>query len=275
MSAKSTKEVLAWLDARGWPHDPWELTGEQDAEMRQVLKICGHRNRRQEPCSKAPLTPGGRCKNANGKPLKGPLNPAWIDGRQSQVLPIKLATAVEMRRKHLHLMDLDKDIALADILSEQIVGRMVAGDPRKVLDQAQEAFAEFQAATKAGQQARMGQALARLERALTTGSKAVDDALGASQEAREWIEGKRKLIETEIRRQEKARSWYQREVVSGLVRALIETVVTEVKGTANLEEPVVHDILARISDRFTKLVSGALGDQGGGGDGTGRDSAQA
>jgi hypothetical protein len=191
------------------------------------------------------------------------------------VLPIKLADAVEMRRKHLHLMELDKDIALADILSEQIVGRMVAGDPGKVLDEAQEAFAEFEAATKANQQARMSQALGRLGRALTTGRKAVADAQGASQEAREWIEGKRKLIETEIRRQEKARSWYQREVVSGLVRALIETVVTEVKATANVEEPVVHDILARISDRFTKLVSGTLGDQGRSGDGEGGDSAPA
>ena len=131
-------EVTTWLVAQGWTFT--EMTEAQKFEMRSTLNICGYAtsgSKRQRPCARPP-SPNGRCKTPGhgGAALKGIAHPGYKHGDYSRYSPTKWIHSLERAAKDPQLLDLRRDIELAESGLNEALERMDLGaaDDRRMAD---------------------------------------------------------------------------------------------------------------------------------------------
>jgi hypothetical protein len=242
-------DVLAWLSERGWPHDPAAWTDDQDREVRLSWGICGHRDRRQLPCTKKPENGTGRCKHAGARSGKGLANPAYRHGHFSRYMPPPL---LEIAARAMHdgeLLNAARDLALLEARLDQLLRRVDTGETGRTwgaLQQEWQAFRETlrQASSHPNDPAKQEDVNQRIVALSLLVSRGQGDAQ-AWMEIEELLEIRRKFIETEGRRREKMQETVDLEEALISYRALVSAVKDEVK------DPKLQ---RRIAERFGMIV---------------------
>ena len=186
-----------------------------------MKEICGAKKRDQSSCQKPPLKGAKRCRLHGGKTPRGIASPHFKTGGESKYL-IALASRLhkafaDLRRRN-DLLELGDEIALIDLQIQELVKHMYDGAPSAVWQEAQKAFNEFQAARATGKLDQMQYALTKLEAIF--GKDYVTDN---RKEVGEWLEKRRKFVESERKRMIE-----QQEMITAQEAALLFSALTSV-----------------------------------------------
>ena len=205
-------------------------------------KLCGARTRSRngEPCQQ-PALANGRCRFHGGKSLSGPANPAWIDGRASDVLPKRMLDDYHRSRQDPDKLALDNELALIDARMIDVLRRVESGESgqlwRILADQAN----EYELARAAKDGVLMAQSVNSIIALIRRGN--ADHA--AWSEVMGLVERRRKIAESE-----RKRLIQQHQVVgTEVAMALLGQLVTVVK-----EHVQDDDAIRAISDEYARLV---------------------
>lgn len=257
-------QVLAWLDERGWPHDPRELTKEQDRELRNTLKICGHRTVERTPCAFPPMA-NGRCKKAGGTSLKGTAHPNYQGKGRGKYL----RGALRDRYKEINaasLMDLTETLRIMAVRESMLFERMDPAETGRTWKALKQEWAGLQTALRAAQEATRqkkdpAEAQAQVQQhvmALTTliGRGATDAE--SWEELQKLWEAMRRTVESEVKRRVLYRLFIKAEDATQDYDAMADAVKDTVDDFVRhgwLERKVADRLLAKTSDRFAVLVT--------------------
>jgi len=242
-------DVLAWLDERKWPHDPAAWTKEQDTDTRLAWGICGHRDRRQLPCTRKPENGTARCKHAGAKSGKGFSNPAYRHGMDSRYMPPPLLEVATRAFHDGELLNAARDLALIEARLDQLLHRVDTGETGKTWGAVQQ---EWQGLREALREARAHpddqSKQDDVQQRMVGLSLLVSRGQGDTQawvEIQDTLEVRRKFIETESKRREKMQEQVSLEEALVSYRALVAAVKDEVK------DPKLQ---RRIAERFATIV---------------------
>ena len=182
--------------------------------------ICGAKNRAGGRCGKAPME-NGRCDLHGGKSTGRPL----IHGRRSKFLPVRLGERAEEALADRDLISMAEDIALTDAMITEEYECLGEESHAHLWSLAVETFDALDACTAEGDlsmEPKAGVIFERLRDILTNG-------MGRYQaEAKIMLlqEHKRKLSDTEIKRQTALNQYVSAKELNALM-ALILTIIRE------------------------------------------------
>lgn len=240
MAARTKASVLAWLDARGWSHDPKEQTKEQNALMRAELKVCGAQTSAKTPCTKPPGE-SGRCDLHGNKSPKGIASPHYIHGRYSRYQPERLMPAARRALEDPDLISLDRDLVDVEARIDELKHRLdEAGDPGEMWPRLQGLWAAFWQALGRNDRTAMDRARGEIDGILRQGSH--ESSTWA--ELLELYDARRKLVIAESRRRKDERTTMSAEQAARKHMALALAVKKHVK------DP---EVLSAIAEEFIRL----------------------
>lgn len=125
-------------------------------------RICGARNRHQQPCRLYPGT-NGRCRYHGGHSVSGIASGAWKHGRRSKVMPTDIREAMERAANDPQLLSLAEQLGMVEAKEDRLLER-----------------------------------LAEVER--DAGELSAEDVTSIIwEELKEWADHKRKLVDTEMK----------------------------------------------------------------------------
>ena len=122
-------ELAAWLKERQWTFT--EMTEAEKVEMRRTLDICGAAtsvSKYEQPCSVKPMRNGsGRCRKHGGASPRGIAHPSYEGKGYSRYSPAKWIQSLEAAANDPQLLDLRRDIELAEAGLNEALERMDLG----------------------------------------------------------------------------------------------------------------------------------------------------
>ena len=200
-----------------WPPDPVTAYCPQCGHS---WAICGARNKAGSRCGKTPM-PNGRCSNHGGKATGRPPT----HGRRSKFLPIRLQERAEEALADRDLVSMAEDIALTDALIVDRYERLGDDGHAHLWGVALGCLSELDALSVDGSLSMgpdAGAVFDRLSAALTNGQ-------GSAQAEKEIVgfqEHKRKMSDTEIKRQAALNQFVSAKELNAML-ALILTIIRE------------------------------------------------
>lgn len=256
---KVTKaQVLAWLDERGWPHDPYEMSKDQNLEMRRTLKICGHRTRSHTPCVQAPGL-SGRCKHAGDASPRGIASPAYRGkGRSRYVADRWRDRYEELRKADSELMDLTHVLTMLALREEMLARRVDPAETGRTWKALRQECAGLQRALKVpvdeGGQEMVRERVMAINELIAQGSSDTD----AWEEMAKVWDQTRRTVDTETKRRVLYRLVIKAEDAmedyDALANAVKETVDDAVR-QGLIPKRAGDRILIDVSERFARLVA--------------------
>lgn len=216
------------------------------ADIVATSTICGAQKRGKPGCfcKLPPLRGRTRCKFHGGMTPQGAASPHFINGRRSRHLPTRLGANYEEARRDPDLVKLRDDLAVTDALLTETLESLKDGSSEWA--RALESFERFQQKQAAKDLTGMAAALTEHAAILKGGAAGVvtrDRIL-------EIVMVKRKLVDSEVKREKTLFQMMSSAQVMTFVAALVAAVQEEVPDAA---------IQARIDAKFQRLLSAREG----------------
>lgn len=207
------------------------------------MNQCGAKTRAGTPCKRKPL-PNGRCNLHGGKTPRGVALPQTKHGRYSKDLPARLGERFEAALGDADLVQLGRDIALIDSRLGEILGEITQDSTGAIFSALQKAWNKY---TRAPNPVDKQAAFSDMGMLIEQGA---DDWL-KWQEVYNVIEQRRRLVESEAKRQIQLQQTLTASQAMMLLAAITETVKKHVRDA---------DALRAISADIAGLVNvGAVG----------------
>jgi len=239
------EKVIAWLDERGWPHDPRKLTQTQNLEMRAALKICGGTNSRIEPCLLDPGPLTGRCKFHGERAPRGSNHYAYKGKGRSKYLPLSLQQVYDELRSDDELLSLEHDVTMVDLRQSLLMMSLTeGGNPAEKWKQLESRWSYMWQAVARGDNDAVTKHREEIARIIGEG----DHEYSTWAEYMTNAEIRRKLVDTETKIQERKGLVLGANRVMAIAQALLLAVDEE-----------VHDqeIRSGIGERFIRIIRAA------------------
>lgn len=205
------------------------------------LKQCGAKTRSGAPCKTAAM-PNGRCRMHGGKAPSGIASGTFKHGRHSKYMPGRLLARYEESLTDPDLLELMAEIALVDVRLTDLLRKVDTGDTRTAWQIAGDLISDLDDAVEAKKTDAV--------KTILTGLKAIFlKGFGESeiwQQILEAAEARRKLVESEQKRQTLNRQMISAERVMLIIAALQDSV------RKHVTDP---DIRAAISADITRLIA--------------------
>lgn len=186
--------------------------------------------------------PNGRCRMHGGATPRGAALPQTKHGRYSKDLPTRLLATYERSERDPKLLELSSEIALVDSRIGELLQGIDTGEAGRIWQGLQAAKENFLKARAKGDNAQAAAALSALLRQIDKGTAqwAIwSDILGT-------VERRRRLVESEMRRQKDLQAMYQVSEVHAMLLTILAT-LTERNADPDLLEAVkgtIRPILA-------------------------------
>lgn len=218
--------------------------GPRDDKGRSICgRHCGAKNRQGYPCSQHCKGSNGRCRNHGADSPAGPGSPRWVDGTSSKYAAVFSGNALEhyeAARKG-NPTDLSEEVYFLDtlIIEEAIKAKIGQGGP--LWAELGDIWQMFQAAQPTKDATTAGRCLRRMGEIITEGS----GRYAAQTEAKDLVERKRKVSESERRRILDEQQTITQQQAMAFVGAVVASVRKHVDD---------RQALANISADITRLV---------------------
>jgi hypothetical protein len=194
-----------------------------------------------QQCRRRAVTGMRVCQVHGGVTPKGPASPHWIDGRHSKYLPKHLLGAYLAARDDPERLALMDELALIDARLNDVLGRVDSGESGRLWTELRKTVAALEAAKRSGDVAVVATTLTTIVDLVTQGH---DDA-AAWQDVAGLIERRRKLVDSESKRQREAREMIHIEQAFGLMGMLVEAV------RGHVTDPTA---LRAVAETFSRLT---------------------
>lgn len=199
--------------------------------------VCGQPLESGGVCMRRPMI-NGKCSGHGGKALRGPDHPSYKDGRHSKYLPRNLLTKYIESQEDDDLYSLRPEISLLDARMASLVEQLTMGDGSKLVEDIENVLMYLQ-----------GYLLVEEDKREESDLKGVKDGLvsvlhEAKNERRRWqeiydvIDNRRKLVESDRKRELEA----QKFITEKQAQLLMSVVISVIRN--NVEDP---HVLKRIS----------------------------
>lgn len=205
-------------------------------------KKCGAKTRDGTPCENAPM-PNGRCRMHGGATPVALALPQTKSGRYSKYLPQRLLGRYFESLDDQQILHLREEVALLDARLVDLLARVEGGESGKAWGRLAEAWTELSTARVVGDRKRMQEAWAELGLVIEAGN--TDYA--AWQEIQSVIEQRRRLSESERKREIEQQQSVRLDQAMLVVSALITSVKSHADPTA----------FAAISNDFARILGRA------------------
>lgn len=180
---------------------------------------CGAKTRSGTPC-KGQAMANGRCRMHRGKAVSGIAHPNFQHGRYAKDIPTRMLSTYQAALADTELLNLRQEISLLDARLSDVLKRVDTGESGAVWAALGEALREFQKASAAGDTAKMREHLTALTDLIQRGQS--DTA--AWGDVRALIQERRRVTESERKRQVEMQQSITTERAMLLVTALVDTV---------------------------------------------------
>ena len=191
--------------------------------------------------------------NVKGKTL-GMRSGQFKHGKYSKLLPKKLSETYERGLQDPRLLELREEIALIDARLAEITERLGTGESDKTWFDLREVWKDFLTAIKQGNATEQNILLPYINKLVTQGAS--DAAIWA--EMSKLVEQRRRLSESEQKRQQVA----QQMIAVESVMILMSATITALKESVTLyaDQETASRILNHASESYSKLVGPGIGD---------------
>lgn len=209
-----------------------------------MAKVCGAKNRSGGRCKNAGTGAGGRCKFHGGASLVGVASPTWKHGRHSKHMPARLAERYQEGLRDPDLLSLRSETALADARIGELLEAIGQTGNVRMWREARGKLDAFK--LSAGRQKGAGSARVALQELDDLIARGLS-AAATWDELREWLDTRRKLSETETKREKDLMQL----VPINQMHAVMVAFFSEVKQVVTERE-----VLAHLSSFWVRLVGG-------------------
>lgn len=258
-----------WGDLTGDPAGRTHESGRVKGSPAPIEGRCGARLRKSDPpryCAQYPLEGKTRCKLHGGASLSGPNHANWKHGKYDGTLPSGLAKHYSAARANADLVAHTEEIALVDAKIFEDFEKLATGESpgawnlvAAIGEDLRDSLADFNAARRQADGLTMTTALQgigkSIDRLLEVATKGVD-------QGRAWngivsnIQLRRKLVDSEVRRQKAAHDVITKHRALALIAFITQSVLRHVKDQ-DAKRAIVDDIRLVMAGKDTKAVSGA------------------
>lgn len=182
----------------------------------------------QEQCKSPAMIGKTTCQYHGGKSLSGITSPTYKTGRYSKNLPTRLAARYQQAIDDPELITLRDEVALLDSRISEVILKIDTGEAGAIWKELRETYADMQAATRQGDSDGVKQALSSLNSLIKNGAA----------DYQQWgeiatlIEGRRKLVESESKRQQILMTMMTAEQTMMLVSVIQDVVMRNVDDRA-------------------------------------------
>jgi hypothetical protein len=189
------------------------------------MQRCGAKNKQSEgTCENWAVRGRTRCRMHGGKSLVGTACPHYRAGRYSAYVPERLRERYEQAEGDTELLSLRGEVALVDARLAELLSRVHTGESGQLWADLKRAHQEFTAAKR-------GKDVARMQVTLTRVEYLIDSAV---QDHQAWaeigalIEQRRKLTESEAKRQRELQQMLTTEEALAMIRRLIDILTVHI-----------------------------------------------
>ena len=215
-------------------------------------KMCGAKTRHGTPCKGWAMAPSGRCRMHGGLTPRGMAAGSFKTGRYSRSLPVALAAAYEEALAQGNITHLGDELALIETRTKSLLEQLQTAEPLpEVWFNLKAALAEFQAAESIGDPDAGRAALSTMADLIGKGSEQAD----IWDEALNLVERRRRVVDTETKREVQAHAMISAEQMLTLVGLLI-SVVRDAVQTYVTDTTIARAILGRIQDAADRQILG-------------------
>lgn len=214
---------------------------------------CGAKTKSGNPCRSTALYPNGRCWLHGGKTPKGLASPNLKHGRYSKDLPTRLAARYEAATTDPDLLALQAEIALIDARLGDLLGRVDTGEAGIHWKVATKAFADLQIALDTQDPVALARSMQTLQGSLRSGM----GDYAAWNEVYNLVDHRRRLVESERKRQIEAQQVLPLDRAMLVISALVDIVRRHVT-----DQDQILAIGADVGKLLTVNVSGTVDPNG-------------
>jgi hypothetical protein len=189
------------------------------------MQRCGSKNKQNGgTCENWVVRGRTRCRIHGGKSLVGTACPHYRSGRYSEYVPERLRARYEQAQDDPDLLSLRSEVALVDARLIDLLSRVDSGESGQLWADLKRAHQEFTAAKR-------GKDVARMQVTLTRVEYLIDSAV---QDHQAWaeigalIEQRRKLTESEAKRQRELQQMLTTEEALAMIRRLIDILTVHI-----------------------------------------------
>lgn len=193
------------------------------------MRCAAKSKRTQQQCRKMAM-PNGKCYHHGGVSLPGALNPAFKSGKYSKAIPARMAATYDAAVKDKRILEMQDDIALLDARVEDLLKRTDLGEAGRLWRLALQTYHTWQQARGEGDTDKSAEANRNLGAILRQGC----DDYQAWDEVSKTLEQKRRMIESEQKRQAQEKLLVPIAELGLVVRALAAAVSTHITDVAVL-----------------------------------------
>jgi galactokinase len=168
--------------------------------------------------------PNGRCRMHGGKSRSGAASGTYRHGLYSKALPEHLAQRFAEAAEDRRLLELREEIALMDVRTKELLGRLEAGDTGEIWSRLQALVEEMELLQDSGRDAEAVRVLAELLQLVRQGAGEQEYERVTWNQIDRQLERRRRLVESERRRLLQMKQMVSVEEVMTLVGALVATV---------------------------------------------------
>lgn len=166
--------------------------------MGELVNICGAKTRSGGVCHNKPMRNGSnRCRLHGGATPRGMASPHFKTGRYSRYLPARLQERYHEAESDSSLLELRGEISLMDARTAEILTNLQDGDTRKLWENLQSAWSEFEEATIMKDSERAKRAVNQIGRIIKRGNEIYTswvEVYGVTDQRRKLVESERKRL---------------------------------------------------------------------------------
>lgn len=206
-----------------------------------MAKKCGAKTRAGGKCQQKPMS-NGRCRYHGGKTPKGKDHPGFKHGRYSKDLPTRMAPRFAEAVSDGELIQLGRDVALVDARVGELLSEITQDSAGAIFQRIQKAWGRF----RGGSPDEQAKAVVELTTLIEQGAS---DWL-KWQEIYDLLERRRRLVESEFKRQAQLNQVLTVSEGVTLITAFVDIVKQHVRDAATLKG-------------ISKAITGLLDNSGG------------
>jgi len=201
---------------------------------------------RGERCGQWAVKASGVCRFHAARSLRDLTTPQFANSKAIPYLPKRLHSMFLASMRDPSLDNLKKQIGLLDMREKELLKRLGTTESDKAWTQAREYLLRLMEATRAGDKNASFYAVEGLKKAILDGSNEVQQW----DEIRENMEQRRKMVETERKREEYLRASITPEILAAMVGRIVMIVKSEVEDL-RVRSNIADGIRAAVfGDRF-------------------------